>query len=105
MTNLADTPDQAEATVTVRSSKGEVVRLEPTLSGDTCQPEGSLYWHGPANPDLGNATLGDGPFAYEVELVLDGVRYLGTATWPDDQLPDQEPLVALQFTPQLPALS
>jgi len=37
--------------------------------------------------------------------VLDGVTYHGTATWPDDTVPDLVPYVRLTFDPPLPALS
>jgi hypothetical protein len=48
---------------------------------------------------------GDGPFTYEVELLLDGARYIAAATWPADEIVGNEPSVALRFTPDLPALS
>jgi hypothetical protein len=31
--------------------------------------------------------------------------WIVAAIWPDDQIPDNEPSVALRFTPELPALS
>jgi hypothetical protein len=40
---------------------------------------------------------------YEVELVLDGRRFLATASWPADEIRGYEPSVALRFTPDLPA--
>jgi hypothetical protein len=49
--------------------------------------------------------LGPGPFTYEVELVHDGVRHVATATWPVDVIAGNEPSVALQFQPGLPALT
>ena len=44
-----------------------------------------------------------GPFTYEVVLTLDGVEHRATATWPDDMIVGNEPSVALQFEPALPA--
>jgi hypothetical protein len=42
-----------------------------------------------------------GPFTSEVALTLDGTRHDATATWPDDQIPDNDPCVALEFVPPL----
>jgi hypothetical protein len=65
-----------------------------------------VYWDGPDDQGLAAAAaLGDGPFTYEVELVLEGTRYVATATWPADEIAGNEPSVALHFTPGLPALS
>ena len=46
-----------------------------------------------------------GLVSYEVELLLDGARYLATAIWPADENVGNEPSVALDFTPGLPRLS
>ncbi len=37
--------------------------------------------------------------------MLDGVRHLATASWPADEIVGNEPSVALEFTPHLPAVS
>ena len=37
--------------------------------------------------------------------MLEGERYVATATWPDGEIPGNEPSVSLEFTPPLPALS
>jgi hypothetical protein len=37
--------------------------------------------------------------------MLDGVRYVASATWPDDEIAGNEPSVSLDFTPKLPAPS
>jgi len=103
--NLARTPDEARAVITVRAENGEAVTFEATRARRTCLPEGTVYWDGPDDQGLAAAALGEGPFAYEVELVLDGDRYVGTATWPADLIDGYEPSVALDFTPELPALS
>ena len=42
---------------------------------------------------------------YEVELVIDGARYVGTGTWPTDVITGNEPSVALHFESTLPGLS
>jgi hypothetical protein len=103
--NLARTPREASATITVRDGTGETVSFEATRAHAGCLPEGTIYWDGPDRQGLAAAALGDGPFTYEVELVLDGISYVATADWPADEIVGNEPSVALDFTPDLPALS
>lgn len=105
VTNLARTPREASATITVRADTGEAVSFYASRAKGTCLPEGTIYWDGPDQQGLAAASLGDGPFTYEVELVLDGERYLAFANWPADEILGNEPSVALDFTPDLPALS
>jgi hypothetical protein len=64
-----------------------------------------VYWDGPADRGLAAAALGAAPFTYEVAVVLDGARYTARATWPDDVIAGNEPSVALDFQPDLPALT
>lgn len=63
---------------------------------------GTVYWDGPDARGLAAAALGDRPFTYEVELVLDGLHYVATAEWPADVIAGNEPSVALEFDPDLP---
>jgi hypothetical protein len=105
VSNLARQPNDAAATITVRAETGEAVTFEAVRGKQRCLPEGSVYWDGPDDQGLAAAALGDGPFTYEVELVLDGARYVGTGTWPADEIVGNEPSVALHFTPPLPALT
>lgn len=102
--NLARDPRRAGATITVRAQDGEAVTFDATRSRLRCLPEGSVYWDGPDDAGRAAARLGDGPFAYEVELTLDGERYVAEATWPGDVIRGNEPSVRLDFTPELPAL-
>lgn len=102
--NLAQTPDEARAVITVRADDGEQVTFEATRGEAECWPDGTLYWDGPDEMGKEAATVGPGPFTYQVELVLDGERYLAEATWPEDVIEGSEPSVALEFTPDLPAL-
>lgn len=105
LTNLAATPVDATATITVRSTDGVERTLTPARSTG-CQGEGSVAWNG--SLDQGKevaAALGRGPYTYEVEVNLDGVVHRATATWPDDELADGGPSVPLTFDPPLPALS
>jgi len=105
LTNLARTPRQASARITVQAEDGDTVTFNATRSRTRCLPEGTVYWDGPDEKGLAAAALGEGPFTYRVELVLDGARYLATATWPADEIVGNEPSVALHFTPGLPRLS
>jgi hypothetical protein len=102
-------PGQAEATVTVTAAGGESLRFEATpasLAPEGCRSaEGSLFWDGPAGKGFEAAALGEAPFTYLVELVRDGLTSQGTATWPDEVIPDREPGVWLTFDPPLPAVA
>jgi hypothetical protein len=104
--NLARTPKKASARITVRDATGEAVTFQASRAQrEWCFPVGTVYWDGPDDKGLAAAALGQGPFTYEVQLVLDGVRYRATATWPADEIVGNEPSVALDFSPELPALS
>lgn len=105
LTNLAHTPKVASARITVRAATGRAVTFDATRARSRCWPEGTVYWDGPDEEGLAAAALGEGPFTYEVELVLDGERFVATASWPDDEIAGNEPSVALHFTPGLPGLS
>jgi hypothetical protein len=105
LTNLAETPKEAAATITVKASDGDAVMFEAEPSRTNCLPEGTFYWDGPDDKGLEAAGVGDPPFRYEVELTLDGKRYVAHATWPDDEIHGNEPSVSLNFHPGLPAMS
>lgn len=105
VSNLASTPREALATITVRADNGRTITFEATPARQGCLPEGTAYWDGPDAKSREAATLGDGAFTYGVQLVLDGVRYAATAAWPDDEIAGYEPSVTLRFAPDLPALS
>ena len=64
--------------------------------------EGSVFFDGPADRAKEAAALGDFPFTMTVELTLDGVTHVATATYPDDEIRDAGPYVALEFAPPLP---
>jgi hypothetical protein len=105
VSNLANTPSSERAVITVRASNGRRITFEASPADRDCLPEGTVYWDGPDAKGLAAAGLGEPPFTYEVELILDGVRYVATATWPDDEIQGEEPAVRLDFFPALPALS
>ena len=105
LANLASTPKESSATITVRAETGAAVTFEATPARSDCLAEGTVYWDGPDDRGLAAASLGHGPFTYEVEVVLDGVEYRAMATWPAEEIRGNEPSVVLRFTPDLPALS
>lgn len=102
--NLAETPEQASATITVEADQGESLTFEAEQARSRCRPEGSLYWDGPDDMGRQATELGEGPFRYRVEVMLDGKRYIAEATWPDDEIRGNEPSVSLDFSPDLPGL-
>lgn len=103
--NLATTPASVRARITVRASNGREItfRADPAHR-PFCLSEGTVLWDGPDAKGLEAAALGDPPFTYEVELFLDGNRYVATATWPNDEIEGEEPAVLLDFVPDLPEL-
>jgi len=105
LANLAQTPREATATVTVEAQDGEVLTFRAKASHLRCLPEGTVYWDGPDDQGHAAAELGEGTFAYKVELTLDGVRYVANAKWPNDEIKGNAPSVRLDFTPSLPTLS
>lgn len=105
LTNLAQTPRSVNATVTVEANGGEALTFTAKPSRARCFPEGTVYWDGPDDKGHAAAELGEGPFTYDVVLMLDGQRFVANATWPNDEIKGNEPSVRLEFSPGLPALS
>jgi hypothetical protein len=105
VSNLAETPRRVAARITVESREGYALTFNAKRAPMRCLPEGTVYWDGPDAKGLEAAQLGERPFTYQVELMLDGSRYVATATWPEDQIRGNEPSVSLDFTPELPALA
>lgn len=104
ISNMAETPASAKASIAVTSSEGDSITFDATKRRTRCVAEGSLSWNGPNDKGLEAAKLGSAPFEYEVELWLDGKRYRSRATWPDDQIPWLKPYTWLRFIPKLPGL-
>lgn len=107
LTDLSTTAEQVTASVVAFDALGrsaEVELSEPT--GDRalgCMPPGDVRLE--ASDAEGRevaAALGEGPWRYEVRLVMDGTEHLGRATYPDDIVPDADPLTELTFAPPLP---
>jgi hypothetical protein len=104
--NLAASPSSVDASITATASNGRSLSFAPSLPATPAcgRTEGSIYWDGPDERGLAAAALGPAPFTYHVELVLDGVRHVADAAWPDDVIGGNEPSVELRFEPALPAL-
>ena len=104
LANLARTPKQASARITVTASDGAELTFDARHSREDCFPEGTVYFDAPDAKGVAAAGLGEGPFTYRVEVVLDGSRHVAEAVWPADEIRGNEPSVALEFSPRLPAL-
>jgi hypothetical protein len=103
LSNLAETPKEATALVSVTAAKGDSTTFRPTRVTNRCS-EGLVYWEEAPGAGLLTTDYGLGPFDYRVVVTLDAVEYVAQATWPDDVIEGNEPSVALEFTPALPAL-
>ena len=102
--NLAETPEEATARITVEADTGRRLTFDAVRANDRCRPEGSIYFDGPDVRGREAANLGGFPFSYTVDLTLDGETYRATADYPADEIRGNEPSVALEFTPALPAM-
>lgn len=102
ISNLAATPAVSSATITATSAEGRSIAFEATPANAPCVV-GTVLFRGPNDKGKEAAALGRAPFAIEVQLFLEGVRYVARANWPDDEDPDEAPYVPLRFVPPLPA--
>jgi hypothetical protein len=100
--NLPATPAAYTATVTVTAANGRSLSFAATPTTELCMGEGGIYFDGPDDKGKQAAALGDFPFTTTVELTLDGVTHVASATYPDDEIEGNEPSVALHFDPPLP---
>lgn len=107
VTDLAAAPREASARVTVTSSQGASLELDPGAEIASCSSEGSVWFSGTYERAQQAAALGSAPFTYDVALTLDGVEHHATATWPRDERssPDESPDTPLRFTPPLPSVT
>ena len=99
--DLASTPKNATAAITVTAANGRSATIPLTRNPDECT-DGLVRFAGSKEAGLEAARLGPKPFRYDVELTMDGVRYRAHAVWPRDEQPDDEPNVRLRFSPPLP---
>ena len=102
VTDLPASPTQYRASITVTASNGRSMTFEAVPATESCVGEGAIFFDEPDAEAKQAAQLGDFPFTMTVELTLDGVTHVATATYPDDEIPGQEPSVALEFDPPLP---
>lgn len=96
--DLAETPTEYAATITVTAANGKSLTLD-AVPADFCSGAGSIFFDGPDEPGVAAAALGDFPFRYDVELVLDGETYTATAEYSGAE---EDLAVPLEFTPALP---
>jgi hypothetical protein len=103
VSDLPASPAASSATITVTAGNGRSMTFEAIRSAEApCQADGEVFFDGPDDKGKQAAALGDFPFTTTVRLTLDGVTYVATATFPDDQIEGNEPSVALAFEPPLP---
>lgn len=101
LSDLARTPREATASIEVIAEDGRSATLDLGPPVRTWE-EGRVAWD--AGPRLAApaVALGGESFEYRVTVRLDGERYVGTATWPEDTNPEIVPAVPLDFEPALP---
>ena len=102
VTDLPRPPSEYAATITVTAGNGQSLTFAATPSTEVCVGEGGIYFNGPDEKGKQAAALGDFPFTTTVELTLDGVTYVGTSAYPDDEIENYGPFAALRFDPPLP---
>ncbi len=100
ISDLPTTPVEATATIIVTAANGLSHRFEATRETE-CVGEGGLVFSAPESEGDTAAALGDFPFTYRVEMVVDGRNYVGLGTYPDD-VPGPHGLgVVLEIMPYL----
>jgi len=109
VSGLARTPTEATATITATAANGKSVTIDAGKASLGCPAEGSVsWWESGESRSQKVVGLGPAPFTYDATLVLDGVSYHATATWPDDHVDDpfndDSAPVPLNFSPALPGL-
>ena len=104
LVNLAGTPEEATAEVTVTAANGRSLTFDAHRSVQDCQAEGTVYFDGPDRSGRDVADLGGFPFRYDIVVTLDGTTHRATARYPADEIVGNEPSVRLDFDPPLPAL-
>lgn len=101
--DLESAPADASATIEVTAANGRSLTFDATRATDTCQGPDTVYFDGPDAKAKEASRLGGFPFTTTVTLTLDGVVHTATATYPEDEIEGNEPSVALEFEPALPA--
>lgn len=101
--DLQSPPSDATATIEVRAGNGRSLTFAATRADDGCAGTDAISFDGPDARAKEASRLGGFPFTTTVTLTLDGVVHTATATYPDDEIEGNEPSVALEFEPALPA--
>lgn len=101
--DLESAPADATATIEVTAANGRSLRFDATRAKGLCEGADTVYFDGPEARAKEAARLGGFPFTTTVRLTLGGVVHTATATYPDDEIEGNEPSVALEFEPALPA--
>lgn len=103
LSNLVTDPDKVSAEVLVTAENGKSHRIEFEVDEQiACDlGVGNLFLRAPDTEGRIAAALGQGPFVYEVVLVLDDVEHRATANWPGDVEEECAPCVPLNFEPSL----
>lgn len=105
--HLAASPETVTATLTVTAADDTTLTVD--LDPVPVAPPGCDRYDGVAHLRYsvagvsGVPTIGPPPYRHHVELVLDGVRHVADARWPDDEIEEVAPAVRLDFQPPLPA--
>jgi len=101
VSDLPTTPVDAAATITVSAANGLSHTFEAARKTE-CVGEGVLVFEAPESDGDAAAALGDFPFTYRVNFVIDGRTYVGLGTYPDDVPGPRELGVILDIVPTLP---
>lgn len=101
--DLAETPETVSAEIEVTAGNGRSMTIVAEQFDDPCRSAGDLYFDRPDGAAKAASRLGDFPFTTTVTLTLDGRVHRAVAVYPDDEIEGNEPSVALNFTPELPA--
>lgn len=96
ITGLSDSPDSVSASVVLTGSGEQPVTSTPTPQDGDCAMTGDVSLYSELTDDE-ISSLGEAPYRYDIDLVLDGATYTATGTTPEDGA-----LGTLSFTPALP---
>lgn len=95
-------PSTASVMFTVTSEGGETRSFALAQGEDDCAADGLVTFGPSATPEEPDV-VGDGPFAYRLDVVLDGTAYVGEASWPDDlESPGNSDVLVTSWEPPLP---
>ena len=93
---LSDSPESVSATVVLTGSDGRSVTATPERRDGDCTMAGDVSLHAELTVDE-VSTLGDAPYGYDIDLMLDDTAYQASGTTQEDG-----GLGTPSFTPALP---